>query len=303
MELDLLAVVFGLGADHPAILGEKLGGAGVGEYRHTLLLNLGPELVHQLHGSGALRHQGALNGVTAEEEHVVFKFDLHVVAQPFGGVQSVGGQHMIQLGLAAGLRQVGFHLLDAVHAGLLQPVAGSGDLAAGEQRVAADVVHLFDEDDVRAGLAGLDRGGHACAARADDQHVTVVGIVHFGGLRFGIRGRQTVDAGLRKGVLDGADKCSGRKGRAGDSFHIHSIAIQHPGAQILHGNVAQTNRFFIGEDVNILESAVFDGDFNRYIAGLAALAGAGEGSVFSKTGDGCAQHHEREHQGKDLLHK
>ena len=298
-----LAVVLGLRADDLAILHHQLGGAGVGENGHAQVLDLRPQLVDQLHGGSALRHQGALHGVAAEEQHVVLEFDIHVVAQPLGRVQGVGRQHVVQLGIAAGLRQVGLHLLHAVHAFLLQPVAGRGDLATGQQGVAADVVHLFDQYDVRAGLLGLDSSSHARAARADHQHIAVIGVLQlrrFGGLAGGDQAFR-IDAGLRQGVLHGGDERGRGQGRAGDGLDVHGVAGQHLLLQILHGHVAQALGLFVFQNVDVLDRAALNGDLDGNIAGLAALADAGKGAVLGKRGK-AHRHHQSEHQTQDLLH-
>jgi hypothetical protein len=47
------------------------------------------------------------------------------------------------------------------------------DPALGRAGVAAGRVELRDDGDVGAGIVSLDRGAHACAARADHEYVVL----------------------------------------------------------------------------------------------------------------------------------
>ena len=115
-------------------------------------------------------------------------------------------------------------VLDAL--GLLAVRAAHGEVAVGDQRVAAHDGELLDHLDVGAGGLGLVGGGKARVARADDQDVALLveGDPLGGQRRLGLAAGQG-----RGGQACGGERCALDEGPAVDVLHCRSpFAVRGP---------------------------------------------------------------------------
>ena len=294
---------------------------------HQDLLGLGVE--HQAHGvlmrvqvlgvgvkeTGACRHRrlpGARPQTAGNSEDLVLAEPLHAqLLGPLNRVIGIGDQGHDQLRIALivaaleGLGVVPEHgivLLD----GELAAVVHSVHRAAGQDGVAANLGHLFDNDDVRAVLLSRDRGSQARAARADDDDVGrqlfVSRLLDDDFLL--LHQRSGIHAAVLQGRLDGRQDRVGGHGRAGHGVDVDGIQLHHLRRDLRARQLADAGGVLALVHSHGLDGAVVrqgDGHGHRADAADLGIAGGGVAGVSHGQDGG---HHERKRQddGKNLLH-
>ena len=107
----------------------------------------------------------------------------------------------------------------------LSRVHASGGLCG----IAARVRHLLEQDDVLAGLCGIDGSRHTCAARAYDHNVCLKLFFRLLdiGLVLGLRESAQVSSRSREGLFHRAQDGIAGDGRSGESVDIRALGFQN----------------------------------------------------------------------------
>ena len=158
--------------------------------------------------------------------------------------------------------------------------------------VAAHASLGLQDDDLRALLGSGQSRGHASAAGADDHDVSFQhGVLSLHGLGLGhvVLG---VQASGDQGSLGSLDHAVGGEGSASDDVHIHGVAGDHRGRQLLQSRGAHAGGLVSALGLGSGNHAVFDGQGHSHIA-AKALGGAGH---FVGHGGNHGQHHDQSDQ-------
>ena len=152
-------------------------------------------------------------------------------------------------------------------------------LAAGHQRVAADLSILFDDEHGVAVLRGLRSRGNAGAAGAHDDHVVGLldGILrgHFN--RVGLEGSKVGAAGLLGSRVHGvAQRAAGERGAA-HGVHAGAVGLHDLGNHDVKGHVADVFGFHRGDHLDVRHGGFAEGDVHGQVAVIAG-GGSGVGS-------------------------
>ena len=271
-----LAVHRGLDArDASRSVTHELLGLHVRDDGNAALLGRSAELSDEVEARGALRNERALLGVAAEEEVVFLEFDADDVPAPFGGGKRIldHGAHDggIALHVAAlhGVLIMQFNAVAFNAELLLDPVARSGHFRARNERVAANVGHLFEKHDLRARVARGDGGREARAARTDHHDVVDVRLRHLRrALEKGHRARER-HARLGRSLLHGVPEGVRRDGRARHGIDVGRVVLDH---RVLHfgEDLAREDRVLVRfSDVDRLNPAAVKGHCGDHVAVLA----------------------------------
>ena len=232
-----------------------------------------------------------------EEEVVVLEAHAEVVAAPLGGVKrlvrhDVDDLH-VALAVAALERVLGMQfgrvVVDAELG--LDPVLGDVHFSARDERVAADGGHLFEKDDVGAGIPGGDGGGEARTARTDHDDVVVRGLRQFaGGLLEGLLvGLGERHAGLLRSVVDGVDEALGGERGAGDEINVGGGESHDLILEVREDLLGENRVFGVLDDLDVLDLAGVERHGDRDVAVLAdarTLGGHRSGHRGGRKADG-----------------
>ena len=210
-----------------------------------------------------------------------------VVGPLLGG----GGQRLFDARFLAKLVLVLVDGLGGVHAaGGLDGVAAHGGLA-------------LQHHDASAGVGGGDGGGHARAARADDQHVGLKG--HVLGLFLGKLAHVVVRVHARLGQrgahgLDERGAGDAGEGRAGVGVH-DAVGLDEGGGPLGDDVLADAVRLAVAGGLDVRDHAVLQGHGYGDVA-AKALGGAGAGDLVGqrRRREG-QQHRQRDQQRKDAV--
>ena len=230
-----------------------------------------------------LGDQGALDGVTAEEQQVVLPCDAALVGQPLGGVIHTVGDDVHEVRVAdvvAACQHVGRELLGTVletHVDL-NPVARRGHLAAGQGSGATEDAKLLEQQNRLALVGGGDSGGKTGAAGTHNDDVVRIGKT----LGVGRSGMVAllpsgdILAENLKGAADGEQESGAGQRGAGDGVDVERLVVDDETGEGLHGHVAQALRLMRVQDVDADDLVVFHDDLNVHMAVLAnSLANSG----------------------------
>ena len=153
-------------------------------------------------------------------------------------------------------------------------------LAAGDQRVAADLGIGFNDQHGVAVLRSLSGRGDAGAASAHDNHIigSLDGVLRFIGEGLGPRlQRRHIAAGLLRCRVDGIKDRAAGKRCAGDAVHAGGGVFNDLGEQNVVGNIAHMLCLRRGDDLDRLDGVLREGDAQHHVAvvtGGSALIGA-----------------------------
>ena len=159
-------------------------------------------------------------------------------------------------------------------------------LAAGNQRVAADLGVGFDNQHGVAVLRRLRGRGDTRAARAHDHHVMgdLDGLLRLVGEGLGARlQRRHVAAGLLGRRVDGVKDRAAGEGGAGHGIHARRGVLDDFGEQDVVGHVADVLRLSGRDDLDGLDGVLGEGDAQHHVAVVAgggAFIGARRESDF-----------------------
>ena len=247
----------------------------VGDDGNAQFISLSLELGDEFRTGVTNRNQSAFTGVPAEEEEiVVFKANAEVVTAPLGSVKGVVRQHIDHLGIAllvtAEIRVLGVQFRRVVvNTELrLNPILSCVHFSAGNQRVAADSRHLFQQDDIGAGILSFNRSGETCTARTDHDHV------------IGRFFRQSLDNLLDRLLIGLAERYAGllghsvqkplrRESSAGNGVELHGIRVNDVLLEIREDLSGEHRIFLLLDDLDVLDLAAVKSHGNSHVAVLA----------------------------------
>ena len=280
-------VALGHHADHSAVDSHELRGRCVIVYGD---LQLGESVQEARHQEGA--HAGAVLGrVDAPVGGAAGEG--HLRQRRADGVEPVNGpgghlrhhrHESAVVDVVAGLHRVLHEYLHGVLDSLLGLIMGLGRVhtAGGLGGVAAHIGHFLQDDDILAGLLGLDGGRHARAAGSDHDDIhfhRLVGADTAGRL-LGRREGGEVRSRLSEGVLKRSqDRAAGDCG-AGDHVHVRRLLRHDAVAQHGYGKGTDVLGLVAAVDVQVKNIVLIHGDRNGDVAAEAlGRAGVGSGNV------------------------
>ena len=278
------ALALGLDAHDGAVQGHEAGGLGV-------VHDLDAHLVHgaQEGGDQIGADAGAvLRGVDALVGGAAGEGDLGQGCadgiQPvdgLGGVLRHDRDQILVVDVVAALHGVLHELLHGVLDALLLLIVGLGGVhaAGGLGGVAAGIGHFLQDDDALASLGGVDGGGHARAAGADDDDIgfqLLIGLLAAHGLA-DLGEFAQIRAGQHQGVVQGAEDRVAGDGGAGEGVHIGGLGLQDAVVQHIHGEGADVLGLVAAVNLDGVDGLLRDGDGHVHVA-AEALGGAGVGA-------------------------
>ena len=153
----------------------------------------------------------------------------------------------------------------------LNPILSCVHFSAGNQRVAADSRHLFQQDDIGAGILSFNRSGKTCTARTDHDHV------------IGRLLRQSLDnlldrlliglaeryAGLLGGIGHSVQEPLRRESSAGNGVELHGIRVNDVLLEIREDLSGEHRIFLLLDDLDVLDLAAVKSHGNSHVAVLA----------------------------------
>ena len=199
-------------------------------------------------------------------------------------------------------RQLLFNRSDAGRghgAGLLDVGARRIQSRACRDGVAADSGHLIDDNHAAARAQNLDSRGHARAARADDDDVSIPGFQLLGSL-LGLNSLGDIrlgSAGSQPRSLHNLDQAVAGEGAARNGIHRNGLILDDRCRDLGKRRIGDAGSLAVGEHLNGGQLAALDGGGHLDLAS-EALAHALEGLSHRRR----AQHGQNHHKTNDALH-
>ena len=243
------------------------------------------------------------HGIQLHELHAVeVAFGLLLVGLPLlaHGLSQGGHGFVIRIGLG-GAGQRLFHAGFLCEGVLVLPDGLTGVHAAGGAHgVAAHHRLALQDDHALARVGSGNGGGHACAARAHDDHVAAADLVFDGALVHGHVIGLRVHARGGQGGLDGLKDRVGGDGRAGHRIHGDAAGFRHIGGHQFDGLGAHALGLPRALGGHGGDSPVGQSHSHGHIA-AKALGRAGEVAAdFSRSGFAqCGAGHHQHNGGQD----
>ena len=278
------AVALGLDAHDGAVQGHKAGGFGVVHHLDAQIVYGPQESGDQIRADAGAVLRGVdapVGGAAGEGDLGQGRADGIQPVDALGGVLRHDRDQILVVDVVAALHGVLHELGHGVLDALLLLIVGLGGVhaAGGLGGVAAGIGHLFQNDDLLARLSGVDGGGHARAAGADDDDVglqLLIGLLAAAGLAdLGESGQ--IRAGQHQGVVQGAEHRVAGDGSAGESVHIGALGRQDAVVEHVHGEGADVLGLVAAVDLNVVDGLLGHGDGDVHVA-AEALGAAGVGA-------------------------
>ena len=245
------------------------------------------------------------------------------------GLQRVELDGVEQVGIAGRFMSVKL-LLQGIHQLLMQLAAGfllgqrirhiqrgGGNLGlhvligrvvdtAGQDGVAAERAHLFDDNHVRAVLRCSDRAGQAGAAAAHDNQISrLFNIFGLGQIQISLEGFD-VAARLGETIFNGVQNRPAGERCAGHSINSQALVFQNGRRDLADGVAGNAGRFIVIADFDRFNLVFGDSNGNRNIAvhaeRLRRIGTGRVGSGFGKARDAEEHHAQCQTESQYLLH-